>query len=216
VLSASLKADVKFETTEGMVMGTPLYMSPEQATAQPVDRRSDVYSAGVVLFRALTGQVPFLPPRSVDSERAMFEIFKMHVERPAPAPSAVAYQPIPPELDACVLKALAKRPADRYQSAAEFAAALTQVSQHLTASVVTQPSRPLPSATEVLPVAAQPSGLDESAASMAATLPLRRAEPTAAPKRRGMPLFVYLVIVVLSATAFAVALLELTTWGQGR
>src|SRR4051794_37463866 len=103
-------------TQTGSIVGTVQYLSPEQAQGLPVDRRSDLYSVGVVLYELLTGHVPF-------EGEAPVSIALKHVnERPAPA--GQMRPGIPPGLDAVVLKALEKDPALRFQTAEEFIAAL--------------------------------------------------------------------------------------------
>jgi serine/threonine-protein kinase len=103
-------------TQTGSVLGTAQYLSPEQAQGLETDARSDLYSIGVLLYECLTGRVPF----EADSPVAV--ALKQISEPPLP-PSQVNPQ-IPPALDAVVLKALAKEPVHRFQSADEFIAAL--------------------------------------------------------------------------------------------
>jgi DNA-binding NarL/FixJ family response regulator/tRNA A-37 threonylcarbamoyl transferase component Bud32 len=100
-------------TGTGMAIGTVEYMSPEQAQVAEVDARADVYALGCVLFHALTGSVPFI--RATDLQRMW-----AHVHEPPPAPSSIERR-VPPALDDAVLRALAKDPADRQQSAGELA-----------------------------------------------------------------------------------------------
>jgi hypothetical protein len=102
---------------DGSVAGTPAYMSPEQAKGKvsAVGPLSDVYSLGVILFRMLTGVVPFEGP--------VRAVLAAHVVAPVPTPSAVR-PGLDKRLDAIVLKAMAKSPADRYPSAKAFADAL--------------------------------------------------------------------------------------------
>ncbi len=103
-------------TSTGVVMGTSRYLSPEQARGEPTDKRSDVYSAGVVLFEMLTGRLPF----EGDNDLA---IALRHASEPAPAPSSL--EPgLSPRLDEIVGRALRKDPGERFQTAQEFAAAL--------------------------------------------------------------------------------------------
>ena len=104
-------------TTTGVSPGTPLYMSPEQAAGDhALDQRADIYSLGCVLFEALTGRPPY---RGATAQALLVE------HATDPIPSARALRPeVPEALDAAVRKALAKAPADRFQSAAEFRAAL--------------------------------------------------------------------------------------------
>ena len=104
-------------TVAGLVMGTPSYMSPEQATgATDVDGRSDIYSLGCVLHEMLTGSPPFVGP-TVQS------VISQHVTQSPPSITA-SNRTVPPPIERAVAKALAKTPADRFPSAAEFAAAL--------------------------------------------------------------------------------------------
>jgi beta-lactam-binding protein with PASTA domain/predicted Ser/Thr protein kinase len=95
------------------VMGTASYLSPEQAQGQPVDARTDIYSLGVVLYELLTGRPPF----TGDSPMA---IAYKQVNANASPPSSVN-DDVPPELDAIAMRALSKNPANRYQTAQEFA-----------------------------------------------------------------------------------------------
>ena len=99
-------------TQTGTVMGTANYISPEQALAMPVDPRSDVYSAGVVLYEMLTRDVPFKADTAV-------AIAYKHVKEDPVAPSDLNPD-VTPEVDAVVLKAMAKNPENRYQSADEM------------------------------------------------------------------------------------------------
>ena len=103
-------------TQTGMVMGTPQYISPEQAQGLAVDGRSDIYSLGVVLYEMLTGRVPFDDPNPVTIT------YKQVREDPVP-PSAIDPE-VPTTLEAIVMKAMSKNPANRFQSAQEMKADL--------------------------------------------------------------------------------------------
>src|SRR5256885_2500738 len=102
-------------TQVGTTLGTPAYMSPEQIMGLPVDGRSDLFSAGVILYQFLTGPRPF----SGTSTTTMRKVLE---ENPLP-PSRFNVQ-VPPAMDAVVRKALAKHVEQRFQSAREFADAL--------------------------------------------------------------------------------------------
>ena len=97
-------------TQTAAVVGTAQYLSPEQARGETVDSRSDVYSAGCLLYELLTGRPPFVGDSPV-------AVAYQHVREPASPPSDHDTD-LPPEIDAIVMKALAKRLEDRYQSAA--------------------------------------------------------------------------------------------------
>jgi len=104
-------------TRAGAMVGTPSYMSPEQLQGQPIDRRVDVFSAGVLFYQLLTGKKPF--------EGSGFALAKKIVQDDPAPPSSIMQ--IPPAIDRVVAKALAKAPGRRYQSAREFAEALALV-----------------------------------------------------------------------------------------
>lgn len=108
--------------TQG-VIGTPAYMSPEQVRGQAFDVRSDVYGLGVVFYEMVTGDVPF---RADDAAALMMK----HVNEPPRPPSGHAA--VSPELEAVILRCLAKDPDDRYRSAAELLAALPAVTDSVT------------------------------------------------------------------------------------
>jgi serine/threonine-protein kinase len=106
-------------TQTAAVIGTAQYLSPEQARGDSVDARSDVYSLGCVLYEILTGEPPF----TGDSPVA---VAYQHV-REDPVPPSKRHEGVSPDLDAVVLKALAKNPENRYQTAAEMRADLVRV-----------------------------------------------------------------------------------------
>ena len=105
-------------TREGAVAGTPLYISPEAVRGEPVDARSDVYALGCVLYTALAGEEPFQGDNPLS-------ILMKHAQTPAERPSVKRGADLPPDLEAIVLRCMAKDPADRYEDAAELEAALT-------------------------------------------------------------------------------------------
>ncbi|HVJ21481.1 MAG TPA: serine/threonine-protein kinase, partial [Polyangiaceae bacterium] len=99
-------------TNTGAVIGTPTYMSPEQALARPIDARSDLYSFGILLYQGLVGHVPF-------KGNSLFELLNQHVTVPAPALAATRSD-LPEALGALLARTLAKNPAERPQSALEL------------------------------------------------------------------------------------------------
>jgi serine/threonine-protein kinase len=105
-------------TQQGMVLGTPPYMSPEQFTGKPLDARSDIYSLAVILYEVLTGKLPF-------EARTPMEYIQFHVTKaPIPIDQRVAGKTFPQGLSDVLLKALEKKPEQRFESASDFADAL--------------------------------------------------------------------------------------------
>jgi serine/threonine protein kinase len=115
---AKLLEDAARLTATGGVVGSPFYMSPEQATGDAVDARSDQYSLGVVLYEMATGRTPFQGSSAV-------AVMTQHLNSTPPSPRAFNAN-LPAAVDEVLLKALAKRPADRFGSAGEFAHAFRQ------------------------------------------------------------------------------------------
>src|SRR6185312_4913061 len=113
------RAGVSQMTEAGSIIGTAQYLSPEQARGTAVDQRSDLYSIGIVLYEMLTGQVPFTGDSPV-------EIAMKHLSD-TPRPPSLLRPEIPPDLDMVVLRALAKSPEDRFQTAEEMDAELQRV-----------------------------------------------------------------------------------------
>ena len=103
-------------TVTGQIIGTPEYMSPEQARGDQIDFRSDIYALGIVIFEIFTGSVPFR------GETPMATLFK-HIQEPPPIEGR---RGIPPRLVPILKRALAKDPADRFESASAMAAALRE------------------------------------------------------------------------------------------
>jgi serine/threonine-protein kinase len=101
-------------TQTGAIVGTPAFMSPEQGRGDRADHRADIYSVGCILYNLITGQVPF------DGTSLMGVITKHLLDPPVPPSQRLAGAKISAEMDALVLRALAKDPADRFQTMKEF------------------------------------------------------------------------------------------------
>jgi serine/threonine protein kinase len=117
---AKIADDPGVVTARGVAIGTPRYMSPEQARGEPVDSRSDIYSSGLILFEMVTGVNPFEDAR--DSK----ELLVAHLTRTAPRLSSLV-RGVPPELDLVLASMLAKEPERRPAMAREVAAELARV-----------------------------------------------------------------------------------------
>ncbi len=131
-------------TLDSVMVGTPHYMSPEQALGRPTDARSDVYSIGVMAFEMLTGKVPF------DGESPLIIAMK-HVSEPIPDDLA-RFSDISPGLHAIVLRALAKNPDDRFASAADLEAEMAMLRPFAPAAPLEEPQAALtPEASAFLP-----------------------------------------------------------------
>ena len=118
--------------TQGTMVGTLKYMSPEQVQGQPIDARSDLFAAGVVLYQLLTSRRPFDGPND-------FEISQQIVGKPHPDPSRINLQ-LPPSLDAVMAKALAKNRDDRYADAHQFNLALHAAARDAMDATVVPPA----------------------------------------------------------------------------
>jgi serine/threonine protein kinase len=115
-LGLALPREAMRVTAPGMVIGTPAYISPEQAQGLPLDRRTDIYSLGIVLFEMATGQLPF----NADDITALLI---QHVQQAPPAPSSLVTG-LPGALESVILKTLEKKPERRFQTASALAEAL--------------------------------------------------------------------------------------------
>jgi len=152
----------KSELTQmGTVMGTPSYMSPEQFMGQTVDGRSDLFSCGVVLYQFLTGEKPFTGTTTT----IMYKVLR---EEPI-APSLLNVA-LPAALDAVVRKAIAKSPDQRFQTAAEFGAAIVSALTPPVASAAQDATLPSAAATPAA-IAATPAATTRAAATEAPAAP---------------------------------------------
>ena len=113
-------------TKTGTTIGTPQYMSPEQVASSKVDGRSDLYSAGIMFYELVVGQPPF----TASDADGPFTLMAKHVQAP-PKPPSVFRPGLNPELEQIILKSLAKRPEDRYQTGREFDEAMSRVADQM-------------------------------------------------------------------------------------
>jgi serine/threonine protein kinase/formylglycine-generating enzyme required for sulfatase activity len=198
-LARMMEASVRLTGT-GVGVGTPTYMSPEQGQGTTVDARSDVYSLGIMLFEMLTGRVPY------QAETPMAVVIK-HLTAPLPLPRD-ANPSIPEAAERVIFKALAKDPADRYQTAGELVEALRWVVEEaempLAALAPLAPIDELP-AEEVSPTPVEepaaemppPEAAAEREAERTTSLVEPSAEPVAVPFWRRVPWWAWVLIVIL-------------------
>ncbi|GAB2865828.1 Stk1 family PASTA domain-containing Ser/Thr kinase [Streptomyces deserti] len=138
-IARAMQSGVTSMTQTGMVVGTPQYLSPEQALGRGVDARSDLYSVGIMLFQLVTGRLPF----DADSPLA---IAYAHVQEEPPVPSSVN-RSLPPAVDALIARALKKNPNERFPSAEAMRGECLRVASSF------QPAPP-----SIVPGAQTPSG----------------------------------------------------------
>src|SRR5437588_242260 len=179
-------------TQTAMVLGTAQYFSPEQAQSAPVDARSDIYSLGVVLYEMLTRQVPFTGSSPV-------AIAYKHVKEAPVLPSRLNPD-VPPALEAIGMKAMAKNPDNRYQSAQEMREDLMRAlhARPVQASPVTSDPTAM-----ISPLSDETVVLERGRGVRAEFQPERRR------RRTGMILLAFIILAILGVAAWAI--LGLTT-----
>jgi eukaryotic-like serine/threonine-protein kinase len=184
-------------TEAGSIIGTAQYLSPEQARGANVDPTSDLYSMGVLLYELLTGEVPFTGDTPV-------EIAMKHLSQVPPKPSEFRPE-VPDDLDLVVLRALAKDPEDRYQSAEEMDADLARVARGVNVSRETEEA-----ATTVLAgagITTAPTALQRSASPRSMPAPYGRDrgyyeyEIPVRPRRTLWPWLLTIGLVIAAAVA---------------
>jgi serine/threonine-protein kinase len=176
-------------TTTGTILGTPEYMSPEQAQGQKIDHRSDLYALGIVIYELFTGQVPFR------GETPISTILKQIQETPQLEEAHAAR--LPPSLRPVLKKALAKDPSQRYGSARELAEALRQ------ASKPSSKQQPIPTAALQAPTMAAPT--------VVSTTPPRVVPRPQVPRSRSFP-----VVPVAGGVIGVLGIGALVFWWMGR
>lgn len=195
--------DVVGLTASGTMVGTPTYMAPEQGMGQAGDERSDIYSLGVVLYQLVTGYLPY------DADTPLGVAMK-HINEPLPPP-AMVNTALPASLEAVIMRALAKAPENRYQTAHEFAADLKRAmaGQHVepAPSEHVAPSRPQ---------AAVPTLPAEQMATLPSAPAIRFPTGTAAPVARPRPRWLVPLVVIILALALIGGCIVLTTTGAAQ
>jgi serine/threonine-protein kinase len=199
-LSQPLPNAPSMRTATGIVLGTPEYMAPEMVVGDTVDGRADLYAIGLILYELLTGRRPF-------SGGTDFDVMRAHVEAPVTPPRQWRAE-IPEALEKVVLRALAKRPADRFESAAAMAKALRRVAVELLGDGQWKPMLggwlPPTALTESLTSQTRPS---QAPATIRAKR--RSQDPENAPKKkkkRRIHVVVPVVLAVAACTSIAVVI----------
>jgi eukaryotic-like serine/threonine-protein kinase len=191
---AKLQADAsnKVKTSAGAVMGTPLYMSPEQCNgAGDLDHRSDIYALGCVLFHALVGRPPF------DGD-GMGAIIVAHLTEPPPIASTLV-DGIPPGVDALLARCLAKLPAERFQTMGDVVTALGQLQGVVTGPPAAPGATPVPpwnAPTTLRPATPTPTTLGASAG---------QAAPAPRGRRTGWIVAIAAAMVAAAGTAIVMS-----------
>ena len=165
-------------TASGVGIGTPAYMSPEQGQGLTVDHRTDIYSLGVVLYETVTGRLPYR------AETPMAIIFK-HIYEPLTLPRLIRPE-LPPVIEAVILKALEKKPKDRYASAGEMAQALREavvISESGADVVVKSIISPVDAATSQPTLSLEERVADVVTPSPSSTTPVPEVTPPPEPPR---------------------------------
>jgi serine/threonine protein kinase len=191
-LSQPLSNAAHLRTATGIVLGTPEYMAPEMVVGDAVDGRADLYAIGLILYELLTGRRPFMGGTD-------FDVMRAHVEAPVTPPRQLRPE-IPEALAAIVLRALAKRPAERYDSATAMAKALRRVAVEFQGDAQWKPM-----IGDWLP----PAALTQSLAGVvipATVRAKRRSQEPPAKRKRRIHVVVPVVLAVAACTGIAVVI----------
>ncbi len=184
---AKSMADSSGLTAAGTLMGTPMYLSPEQAKGETLTPRSDQFSLGVLAFRMLAGQFPW-------GRNAAPAVVMMRIVGQAPTPATSLVPGLPPAVDAVFERVLAKKPEGRYESCGAFAAALRQ------ALLPGRAAGPVDAATvvEAQPVLAAPAAAPSAAPGERRRPRAYEPTPVPAPRRSGLVVLLVLFLGVNS------------------
>jgi tRNA A-37 threonylcarbamoyl transferase component Bud32 len=183
--------------TGSMIVGTPAYMSPEQANGMPVDGRADIYSLGVMVFHLLTGQRPF------QAETPMAVLLK-HISEPMPALSEFRAD-LSESVNDVVAKSTAKDPNDRYSSAVEMAEAFSAAVRGVATEVAAKKPTKAMADVATLEVALPPD-ISPTPSDIAAEAPTDVIEPAKQGLSTRMMMFVLAVLIIVVGGAVIVAM----------
>jgi len=196
-------------TKTGTTVGTPQYMSPEQVASSKVDGRSDLYSAGIMLYELVAGQPPF----TASDTDGPFTLMAKHVQAP-PKPPSVFRPGLNPELEQVIMKSLAKRPEDRYQSGQEFDHAISEVADRMcpgwqrSLEPGADLSKMVPIATPAIPIPSVAIGNTATAGSSRVAYNPAPPVKTVAKKSVGCLSVIALLAVAASVGALAASLIR--------
>ena len=194
---AKSMADSSGLTAAGTLMGTPMYLSPEQARGESLTPASDQFSLGVLAFRMLTGRLPWGP------NAAPAVVMMRIVSHAPPAPSSLRPE-VPPAVDAVFDRVLAKKPEGRYESCGDFAAALREALLPRRNSMVAD----TPTVIASQPILVAPAPVP------AAVLPARRPRPVSAPAPPSSSRRPGLVVLLLLFLGVNSVVLALVVWDK--
>jgi predicted Ser/Thr protein kinase len=201
--------DVAGLTASGAMVGTPAYMAPEQGMGQAGDERSDVYSLGVILYQLTTGHRPF------DADTPLGVALK-HINAPLPPPIVINPN-LPRSIEAVTLKALAKDPDNRYQTAKEFA---TELKKAAAGEAIEPPAQESAAAAQVTPgaVAQDESQWEMATLPHAPAVPVPVTPPTAKAVATARPRRSLSAVIVAAAAALIVigGIIALVATGTGQ
>jgi serine/threonine-protein kinase len=185
----------QYPTAEGVLLGTPRTLAPEQALCRPVDARTDIYAVGILLYTLVVGAGPF--PQARDQQ----QLINAHVLEPPTPPSHVARQLIPADVDRAILAALAKAPERRFQTAEQFSVELARIAAGLGG-----PAQPLAVAASGGQPAAPPAPAEPVAAPSDDDVPTmldRRGAPQGAARASTTRVWLFVGVTVASTALFS-------------
>lgn len=187
--------DAKGLTEVGLVVGTPQYMSPEQAQGLELDKRADIYSLGVTLYQMLTGILPFTAASSM-------ALALKHIHA-LPRPLREVNAQIPSSIESVVMKAMAKKPADRQQSAEELAEELDNALKLMTgkqqqaSTTASSSSGSKTGALEMKPISGTSTPVPKNTKTSTASQPAANAENREQKSKTGLYIAIAVIVILL-------------------